>query len=150
LANFRFSLEVLLKHREDIEQKERDALFRMTYAYQVALRDRDLLEQKRRETMKELSRNQSENKNLQETDWFHLYLKRLLHEIEESEKRLTKLNAEIQAQKEIVIDASKKKKVLSTLKSKQEKEFILALDKKEQKEVEDWIATRYAVERQSR
>jgi len=127
LAKFRFSLEVLLKHREDIEQKERDALFRMTYAYQVALRDRDLLEQKRRETMKELSRNQSENINFQETDWFHLYLKRLLHEIEESEKRLTELNSEIQAQKEIVIDASRKKKVLSTLKSKKEKEFILCL-----------------------
>jgi flagellar export protein FliJ len=147
LAKFRFSLEVLLKHREDIEQRERDALFRANYAYQVALRDREQLENKRIHTMKELALKQEENTQPLELNWFHLYLNRLQYEIEECEKRITALDAKVQAQKKIVIEATRKKKVLSALKSKQEKEFIAALDKKEQKEVEEWVATRYAVGR---
>lgn len=144
MAQFRFNLEVLLKHREDIEQKERDELLRITYAYQVALRKREQLEQKLRETMKELALKQTENIDSQDMRWFFLYLNRLNHEIYEAEKLLIKLDSEVQAQKAIAIEASKNRKVLSTLKSKKKKEFIIALNKKEQKEVEEWIAVRYA------
>jgi len=144
LAQFRFNLEVVLKHREDIEQKERDELLRIKYAYQVALHEQELLEQKRRETMKELALKQTEAADSRDMNWFFLYLDRLHHEIEETKKLLIKLDSEIQSQKVIVIEASKKRKVLSSLKSKKKKEFILALDKKEQKEVEEWIAARYA------
>jgi flagellar export protein FliJ len=149
LAKFKFSLQVLLKHRQDVEQRERDALLRMTYSYQVAFRHRDALERKRRDTMLQLSRKQAENIQAVELEWFRLYIRRLSDEIEKSEKKLMQLDAEIREQKKVVVEAVKKRKVIAALKAKREKEFNIAMDKKEQKEVEEWVAARYAVLRQS-
>jgi flagellar protein FliJ len=143
LPKFIFNLETLLKYREDIEQRERDELFRLTYRFQTELRHRDDLVLKSRETMNELSRKRSENSDHGELNLFHLYLDRLSHEIEESEKRMVQLQAEVQAQKEVVIEASKQKKVLASLKSKREKEFAAAVEKQEQKEIDDLVITRF-------
>lgn len=148
MGKFRFSLEHLLKHRTDIEQRESDALLRIKYSYQVALRDKDILEQKLTETARDLVEEQADKTLPQEIAWFYSYMNRLHYEIDECEKKLAKLDSEIQVQKEIVVEAAKNRKVLSKLKSKKEKEFVKALDKKEQKEVEEWVAAKYAVERQ--
>jgi flagellar export protein FliJ len=144
VARFLFSLEVLLRHREDIEQKERDELFRRTYKYQIELHRRDELTAKFQETMKDLSVRRAENTVSQELTWFYLYLNRLTHEIGECEKRLAQLQSEVEAQKGVVIEASKKRKTLATMKAKKEKEFIVALEKQEQKEVDELVVTRYA------
>ena len=143
MPKFLFSLETLLRHREDIEQKERDELFRLTYRYHTELRHRDELTAKFRETMKELSLKRSANSEHKELNWYYLYLDRLTHEIEESEKRLAQLQSEVQAQKEAVIEAVKKKKVLASLKSKKQKEFAFEMEKQEQKEIDDIVVTRY-------
>jgi len=143
VPRFQFSLETLLRHREDIEQKERDALFQLNYKYQTELRHREDLGIKLRETMMELSSKRSGTPDQLELNWFYLYLNRLTHEIGESEKCLARLQAEVQAQKEVVIEASKKRKVLASLKSKQEKEFAFAMEKREQKEVDDLVVTRH-------
>lgn len=147
MAKFQFSLQVLLKHREDIEQKEQDALLRLTYDRQLVIRHRDALQQKRRETMMNMSRAESGNPEAGDLEWFRLYMNRLAHEIDASEKKLTKLNSEIQEQKKVVIEAVKNRKVISALKEKREKEFNIAMEKKEQKEVEEWVATKYAIGR---
>ncbi len=149
MAKFRFSLEFLLKHREEIEQRQRDALLRLTHSYQRALRYRDSLEDKRRETMLKLSRKAAENPVAGELEWFRLYMNRLVHEIEESEKNLMKLESEVQEQKKVVIEAIKKRKVISALKAKRQKAFHMELSKKQQKEVDEWVSTRYATSRQS-
>jgi flagellar export protein FliJ len=144
LPRFLFNLETLLRHRESIEQKERDELFRLNYKYQTELRHHDDLVIKFRETMKELSVKQAENSYHKEFNWYYLYLHRLTHEIGESEKCLAQMQKEVQAQKEVVIEAAKKKKVLASLKEKREKEFAIKLDKQEQKEVDELVVTRYA------
>jgi flagellar export protein FliJ len=143
LAKFRFALETLLRHREDLEQKERDELLRRTYKYQLETQKRNDLTAKFQETMKELSFKRSENTPQNELDFFYLYLNRLTHEIRESEKRLSQLQAEVQSQKEVVIEASKKKKTLATMRGKKEREFMAAADKQEQKEVDELVVTRY-------
>jgi flagellar export protein FliJ len=143
LAKFQFNLETLLRHREDIEQKERDELFRLTYKYQLELSNRDHLTGKFQETMNELSLKQAENSVHRELTYFYLYLKRLNYEIGECEKRLCQLQSEVQAQKEVVIEASKKRKTLATMKGKKEKEHILASEKQEQKEIDELVVTRY-------
>jgi flagellar export protein FliJ len=143
LPKFLFSLETLLRHREDLEQKERDELLRLTYRYQTELRHRDDLSVKFRETMKELSLKSSANTEHKELNLFYLYLNRLTHEIGESEKRLVQLQSEVQAQKEVVIEAGKKRKVLASLKSKKAKEFAFEMEKQEQKEIDEMVVTRY-------
>lgn len=143
MPKFRFSLETLLNHREDIEQKEREELLRLNYRLHTELRHRDELTVKFREIMNELSDKRSGNTDHKELDWYYRYLNRLTNEIGESEKRLAQLQSEIQAQKEVVIEAGKKKKVLASLKSKKQKEFVLEMEKQEQKEIDDIVVTRY-------
>lgn len=143
MPRFFFSLETLLRHREQIEQKEQDELLRLNYKHQTELRHCDDLSLKFRETMNELALRQSELLDRQELNWFYLYINRLRREIGESEKRLAQLEVEVQAQKEVVIEASKKKKVLALLRSKKAREFVLATEKQEQKEVDDLVITRF-------
>jgi flagellar protein FliJ len=143
LAKFVFSLETLLQHRERIEQRERDELFRLNYKYQIELRNREVLIDNLKNTMEDLSRKQSEKPVSQELNWFYLYINRLGLEIKESEERLSQLELTVQKQKEAVIEASKKKKVLASLKAKKEKEFAFALEKQEQKEIDELMATRH-------
>jgi flagellar protein FliJ len=144
LPKFHFNLQALLQHREDLEQKERDELLRRNYHYQKELRHHDELVAKFRETMNEMAQKQSLGAELQELNLFYRYFDRLTSEIKESEKCLQTLQKEIQVQTEIVIEASKKKKVLATLKEKRQKEFVLEMDKLEQKEVDDLVVVRYA------
>jgi flagellar export protein FliJ len=143
LPKFKFSLETLRRHRENLEQRERDKLLRSTYNYQMELRRRDELRAKFLETMKELSLKRTENAENKELQWFYLYLNRLTQEIQESMKRLEQLESEVQAQKVVVIEASKKRKTLDLMKAKKEKQFTFALEKQEQKEIDDLVATRF-------
>jgi flagellar export protein FliJ len=145
VPKFKFSLETLLRHREDIEQRERDELLRLTYKYQVELVNRNGLTAKYQETMEEIALKCARNAIDEELSWFYLYLNRLTHEIKECEARLTKLKSEVQAQKEAVVEASKKRKTLASLKAKKEKEFTFAMEKQEQKEIDDLVVTRYVM-----
>jgi len=144
VAKFRFSLETLLRHREEIEQREKDELFRLNYKHQTELLHRDELGRKFKETMNELAEKRLQLIDHLELNWFYLYMNRLTHEIEESEKRLTQIEAEVQQQKKVVIDASKKKKVLSTLKDKKQREFIVEMERQEQKDIDELVVTRFA------
>ena len=143
MPKFLFSLETLLRHREDIEQKERDELFRLTYKHQTELRHRKDLSLRFRETMNELSIKQASRTDHEELSWFYLYINRLTYEIGESEKRLAELETKVQAQKEVVVEAAKNKKVLASLRSKKEREFLTAAEKQEQKEIDDLVVTRF-------
>ena len=144
MAKFAFSLETLLQHREKIEQKERDELFRRIYNYQIELQNRNVLTGRLKDTMEELGRKQCEISDSPELTWFYLYINRLRQEIQESEKKLWQIDAGVQEQKKIVIEASKKKKMLVSLRDRQEKEYIRALEKREQKEIDELVVTRYA------
>jgi flagellar export protein FliJ len=145
LAKFVFNLEILLQHRARLEQRERDELFRRNYRYQLELRNREGLNAKLNTAKDELNQKQAESPSSEEFNLFYLYINRLNKEIRESEKRLALLDSEVQKQKEIVIEASKKKKSLASLRAKKEKEFIYALEKQEQKEMDELVATRYAI-----
>jgi flagellar protein FliJ len=150
LAKFVFSLETLLQHRERIEQRERDELFRLNYKYQVELHNLEILIDNLKKTMEDLSRMQAEKPVSQELNCFYLYISRLGQEIKESKERLSKLEQDVQKQKESVIEASKKRKVLASLKTKKEKEFIFAVEKQEQKEIDELMATRHIKQKPKR
>ena len=145
MPKFRFSLETLLRHREDVEQREKEELLRLTYKYQIEVSNRNGLNARYQETTKEIAHKYAGNANDPELSWFYLYRDRLTHEIKECEIRLAKLQSEVQAQKEAVIEASKKKKTLASLKTKREKEFIFEMEKREQKEIDDLVVTRYTI-----
>jgi flagellar protein FliJ len=144
LPKFKYSLETLLQYRQDIEDRERDALHRLTYKLQVEESIRSELETKFQETTRDLAAMCADRSRDQELTWFHRYLNRLTGEMRDSEKRLAQLTSEIKAQKEVVIEASKNRKTLASMKTKKEKEFFLELERREQKEIDDLVITRYS------
>jgi flagellar protein FliJ len=143
LQKFRYSLETLLRYREEIEDRERDALHRLIYSRQVEDNIRNGLASKLQETMHDLVAMCADKSRDHELTWFHLYLNRLTREMGESDQRLAQLKSEIQAQKEAVIEASKNRKILAAMKAKKEKGFLLETDRREQKEIDDLVVTRY-------
>jgi flagellar FliJ protein len=145
LAKFRFALETLLRHRQNIEDKERDAMLRLWFEYQTEMRNRADLNVKRHQTMSQIVRMQTENQDQKELAWFYLYLNRLTLEINECEKSLLKLESEIQIQKEVLLEASKKRKILSSMKARQKKDFIRDLERQEQREVDELVVSRFVV-----
>lgn len=143
MAKFHFSLETLLRHREDLEQIERDELMRRTYKYQMELSHCDELKAKFQQVIQELAQKQTENPEHHELNGYFLYLGRLNQEIDECEKRLSQLQSEVQAQTEAVIEASIKRKTLASMRDKKEKAFITAQEKQYQKEIDELIVIRY-------
>jgi len=144
LPKFAYNLETLLRYREEIEDRERDELHRLNYRHQVEESIRGELAAKMQNTMNDLAAICADRSQDQELTWFHRYLNRLTCEIKECEKRLAQLKSEIEAQKEAVIEASKNRKTLSSMKAKKQKDFLLDLERREQKEIDDLVVTRYS------
>ena len=144
LPKFTYSLETLLRYKVEIEDRERDVLHRLTYTYQLEDGIRNGLAAKYQETMHDMVAKYADKFRNEELSWFHLYLNRLTSEIGECEKRLVQLHSKIKAQKEALIEASKNRKTLASMKAKKEKEYFAEQEKREQKEIDDLIVVRYA------
>jgi len=144
MKKFSFKLETLLQYRTNIEEKERLALSRLNFMLQAEIGQRERLRAIERETLAQLTLERSGAGQEAESRWYYPYLDRLRLEIERSSLRITNLEKEVDAQKLVVIEASKKKKVLDTLKTKRVKEFTAAVEKQEQKAVDEIVVTRYA------
>ena len=144
MKKFAFNLETLLRHRANLEEKERNELSRITFLFQTEVKRRDNLRNRLKETSVELGRLRRENADSGEVVWFYPYIDRLRHEIAVTDKRISELQQDIQAQKLVVIEAIKKKKVLDSLKTRKQKEFNLAVERYEQKTVDELTITRFA------
>lgn len=143
MPKFTYNLETLLRYKEEIEDRERDALHRLTYKYQLEDSIRNGLAAKFQETMHDMAAKYADKFIDEELSWFHRYLNRLTSEIGECQKRLVQLQSEIKAQKEALIEASKNKKTLASMKAKKEKEYFAEQEKREQKEIDDLVVARY-------
>jgi len=144
MKKFAFNLETLLRHRENLEEKERNELSRITFLFQTEVNRRDELRNRLKETSVELGRLRRENADSGEVAWFYPYIDRLRHEITVTDKRIAQLQQDLQTQKLVVIEAIKKKRVLDSLKTRKQKEFNLAVDRQEQKTVDELVITRFA------
>jgi flagellar FliJ protein len=143
MKRFVFRLETLRRHRANQEERERDELSRMNFLLHTEIGHRAGLQDKLRETMCELSRLRSSNADSMDADWCQRYIDRLTHEIASSDKRIAQLEKQINAQKLVVIEAIKKRKVLESLKTKQQKEFDLASERRDQKNIDEIVVTRF-------
>lgn len=144
MKKFSFRLETLLRYRVSIEERERETLSRLNFKLHTELNQLDLLHSREHEARVELARARASSANDIEVQWYYPYLDRLRLEIERSNKRIAQLEKEIAAQKAVVIEATKNKKVLDTMKKKKVKEFTAAIEKLEQKAVDEIVATRSA------
>lgn len=144
MKKFCFSLETLLRYRVNIEEKEREALSRLNFKLHT---ERNLLADlhcRERDARMELAHARNSSADDIDVQWYYPYLDRLRLEIERSNARIAHLEKQIEAQKAVVIEATKNKKVLDTMKKRKVKEFTAAIEKLEQKAVDEIAATRSA------
>jgi flagellar protein FliJ len=143
MKRFSFRLETLLRHRKNIEEKERNVLLMLRS--QVQKESAHLLELKDRhhETLEGLAQRRNDGADHAEIEWFCAYLNRLKHEQEHSRKKIAALEKDVERQKLVVIEASKQMKVIETLKDKQHKQYVSLLEKVEQKAVDEMVVIRF-------
>jgi flagellar export protein FliJ len=145
MKRFRFSLETLLRHRQSVEDRERNTLLQLRAGLQRERDHRGQLEQRGDETRLEMAASTSADGtvNTGELQVSSRYLRRLGLEIRRSEERLRALTKDVQSQTAVVIEAAKKTKVLDTLKGKRLKEHLQDAETTEQKAVDDIVVTRF-------
>jgi flagellar export protein FliJ len=143
MPKFRFSLQALLRRREDVEQAARDEMMLRVSRQQQEQQKLDAFKNRRNETSVEMAEKQQEDTAYNELVYYRMYLDRLDLEIENSQRRLVRLKAEVEIQRKVLVEASKKRKTLSSLRDKKEKEFKLALEKTFQKEIDDIVVIRH-------
>jgi flagellar FliJ protein len=143
MKRFAFRLETLLRHRKNLEEKERSELYRMVSIHHQKCDQMEMLQDKNHATLLELTSKKIENALHEEIHWFYAYLDRLRHEMDLCRKAIAQLEPQIENQKSMVIEAMKRKKVLDTLKTRKAKEFTAQVDKEEQKSVDDIVVVRF-------
>jgi flagellar FliJ protein len=143
MKKFAFRLETLLHYRKNLEEKEQAVLFQLFSRLQRESNHLQDLQEKHQETLEELTQMRAEGAVYGETSWFYLYLDRLRFEMRRSSERIRQLEQDIQEQKAVLVEASKKKKILDSLKTKEKKAFISAVDKQEQKAVDEIVVIRF-------
>jgi flagellar FliJ protein len=143
MKKFAFRLETLLHYRKNLEEKEQAVLFQLVSRLQRESNHLQDLQAKHQETLKELTQMRAEGAVYGETSWFYLYLDRLRFEMRRSSERIRQLEQDIQEQKAVLVEAQKKKKILDSLKTKEKKAFISAVDKQEQKAVDEIVVVRF-------
>jgi flagellar export protein FliJ len=143
MAKFRFSLQALLRRREDAEQAARDEMLLRVSRQQQEQQKLDDLKSRRIENAAEMAAKQLDNTAYGELIYYRMYLDRLDMEIDNSQRRLVRLRAEVEIQRKVLIEASKKRKTLTSLREKKEKEFNLAVEKAFQKEIDDIVVIRH-------
>ena len=143
MPKFRFSLQALLRRREDAEQVARDEMMLRVSRQQQEQQKLDDFKNRRVENAAEMAAKQLDNTAYGELIYYRMYLDRLDMEIDNCHKRLVRLRAEVEVQRKVLIEASKKRKTLASLRDKKEKAFNLALEKTFQKEIDDIVVLRH-------
>jgi flagellar FliJ protein len=143
MKRFAFRLETLLHYRKNLEEKEQAVLFQLVSRLQRESNHLHDLQAKHQETLNELTQMRCEGAEYRETSWFYLYLDRLRFEMRRSAERIRQLEQDIQEQKAVLVEASKRKKILDSLKTRERKAFDSTLDKQEQKAVDEIVVVRF-------
>lgn len=143
MKKFAFHLETLLRFRKNLEEKEQAELFRLFACLQRENNYFEELQRKHQETLIGLTDHRKAGADSTDSNWFYRYLDRLRYEMKLSKDRTARLEQDIQEQKAILIEATKKKKVLDSLKTREKKAFVSAVEKQEQKAVDELVVIRF-------
>ncbi len=144
MKKFTFRLETLLQHRIKIEEKERDK-FALLRAGLLAEKDRKKkLCAQQAETLSELMLRKSCGSDSREIDWYYMFLNRLDLEIKRASERVAELENNVEAQKQVMIEASRRKQTIENLKQKRQREYFVAVDREDQKNIDEIVVTRFA------
>ena len=144
MRKFVFSLETLLRHRQYLEERERERLAWIHYRLENEHRFLQDLRGRHAGVREELARQRLPDYDPPEVGWYCAYLNRLDHEMEQADGRIQSLRRELEQQMALWVERSRDKKVLENLRGRREHEHLTAAEKLEQKAVDEMVVTRFA------
>ncbi len=142
MKGFSFSLETLLRHRGNIEEREKTILSRIRFNLQNEQLRREQVVRKHLEALGELEALRRVNSEQDEIRLYYPYLERLRREADAIDGNIVRLEKELQEQKNAVLAASRNKKVIETLKARKRTEFMTELNRQDQKTVDEIVVSR--------
>jgi flagellar protein FliJ len=145
MKKFVFRLETLLQHRHNIEERERTKFTLIRSELQTEQGRKQALIAGQDRTREELAGIRATDCNSQEIQWCYRYLEYLVLEIKRSDERMAEIQKRLEAQKQVMIAATRDKKIIEKLKARKCREFQVALERDEQKTIDEIVVTRYAV-----
>ncbi|RII29995.1 MAG: flagellar export protein FliJ [Geobacter sp.] len=132
MASKRFELEQVLKYRTEVERVRKQEF---VVAKQNLEHATDRLDQEKAQVdglSKEFCDRHKELCNIEDVRIYADFFTRKREEIKEQKERIVQLGHIVNDRRETLLDASKDKKVLESLKEKKAQEFRIEMDKKEQ------------------
>jgi flagellar FliJ protein len=147
MKKFVFGLETLLQHRINLEDKERNKFRRIRAELQEELNHQQSLGARQTQALTELAQQKAGTCDGREIEWFYLYLNRLQQELKRSAERVAELGKHLEAQKQVMIEASRNKQMIENLKKKRRKEYLVSVDREEQKFIDEIVVNRFAFRR---
>jgi len=144
MKRFRFKLQAVLDHRKAVEDRLQAELgeIKREEARELAklIRLKDELDAAR----KGLLSAQAANATVDDLARRDEYLKAKRDEVRLQELTLEAVQAKVEAKRREVVAAMKDRKVLETLRDKQEQEYLQTVARAEQKELDDTASVRHA------
>ena len=132
MASKKFELEQVLKYRTEVERARKQefavAKQNLDHACERLSQEKAMLEG----LSKEFSNRQGELDSIEDIRMYSDFFSRKRLEVKDQKEQVEQLGRVADDQRDILLDASKDKKVLESLKDKKAKEFRMAMDKKEQ------------------
>ena len=144
MRNFVFHLDTLLRHRKRLEEKERERLAWVHYRLENERRCLRELQSKHAEVRTEMAGLEPRNYDPAEVGWYCVFLNRLDRQMDQVQKRIVGLKSELERQMALWVERTKDRRVLEHLQEKKEHEHVLAMDRLEQKTVDELVVTRFA------
>ncbi len=143
MKKFAFSLETLLRHRRNLEERERTILSRIQFSLDNEVRHRRGIEEKRIEALTEMVSVRASPIGQEEIGLFDPYLRRLRYEAELSDKNIRVFEAQLNTQKSVVLQAARNKKIIETLKTRRQREHLAAAERDEQKKTDEIVIAQF-------
>lgn len=132
MASMNFELEQVLKYRLEIERLRKQefatAKQGFEYAHDVLKQEEALAEG----LSQEFCQRQSQLESVEEMRMYAAFFARKREEIKNRREQLDQLGRVMNERREELLDATKDKKVLESLKERKAQEFRIAMDQKEQ------------------
>jgi flagellar protein FliJ len=144
MKKFQFRLETLLQHRRNLEEQERAKFSCIRNDFHAEIARKEALSARRTQTLSELVALECAGCDAQEIMWAYSFLGHLDREMKRASERISQLEKRLEDQKQIMIASSRDKKIIENLKAKREKEFLISVEREEQKSIDDLVITRYA------
>lgn len=128
----RFELEQVLKYRLDVERLRKQEFATAKQGYEHASERLRHEESQARSISQEFFQRQCELENIDELRRYADFFARKREEIKKQKNRVDHLNHILDERRATLLDATKDKKVLESLKERKAQEFVLEMNKKEQ------------------